>query len=99
MKIIVDSDNVLVDIVDSTEEVSNGIKVIKGNQEYVYADTLNLLEYDVDEIPSLVCPQKYLYENGEFVFNPNYRLSVEEINEQRLADLEIAMAAILGGVQ
>lgn len=72
MRILVDSDSIVIDIVDKTTTVSNGIQVSKNDQVYIYAGSLNLVEHDVSTVPNGVCAQKYLYAGGEFVLNPNY---------------------------
>jgi len=39
---------ILVDIVDTTEEVINGLLVIKGTDKYIYASCIELEIFDIE---------------------------------------------------
>ncbi|HOV27726.1 MAG TPA: hypothetical protein PK566_15385 [Pseudobacteroides sp.] len=60
---------ILVDIVDTTEEVINGLLVIKGTDKYIYASCIELEIFDI-EPPQGIEIQKYMYIDGEFVEVP-----------------------------
>ena len=74
MKVLVgNNDNdVVIDIVDSAEEVSNGLQVNRDGDIYIYASSIALTVENVETIPEGVMAQKYKYIEGEFVLNPDY---------------------------
>ena len=72
MKVLVDNSEVVVDIVDSAEEASNGLQVNRDGNVYIYASSIALTVVNVETIPEGVMAQKYKYIEGEFVLNPDY---------------------------
>lgn len=64
--------NVVIDIVDSVQQVSNGTQVNKAGSVYIYASSIPLTTVEVETIPEGVVPQQYLYVDGAFALNPNY---------------------------
>lgn len=69
---------VLVDIVDTTEEVINGLLVVKGEDKYIYATCVELDVLDV-EVPEGVEIQKYMYVDGQFVEVPEVPEEILEV--------------------
>ena len=72
MKVLTDNNNVVIDIVNSTEQVINGLQVNKDGDVYIYASSIALTVENVETIPEGVMAQKYKYIEGEFVLNPDY---------------------------
>lgn len=74
------------------EPAEDGVKV----DGCIWQESLGVLAYDNVEVPVEIRPGKYLYtpEDG-FTLNPRASAPIEAA--QRLADLEAAIAAILGG--
>jgi len=66
--ILVDKETkILVDIVDTTQEVENGLLITKGEQKYIYASlVIELAVFDV-EVPEGVEIQMYKYIDGQFI--------------------------------
>lgn len=65
--ILIDKDTkVLVDIVDTIEEVINGLLITKGEYQCIYASCIELEVFDV-VVPEGIEIQKYIYIDGEFV--------------------------------
>jgi hypothetical protein len=60
---------ILVDVVNTTEEVINGLLVTKGEDKYIYASCIELEVFDV-EVPEGVEIQKYMYMDREFIKVP-----------------------------
>lgn len=85
-------DNVVTNIVDTAELVSNGLLVtsIVDNKEDKYVigcyNETDFNKFDAVEVTADIAPQKYLYDGTTFTLNPNY---VEhKTPEQRIAELE-----------
>ncbi len=57
---------ILVDAVDKTEPVINGLLVVKGEEKYIYASCIELEVFDID-VPEGVEIQKHIYVDGQFV--------------------------------
>jgi len=73
MKVLLDQEtNVVIDIVDETRQVSNGLQVLKNDDIYIYASIIPITTIEKDVIPEGVSAQKYMYVNEEFVLNPDY---------------------------
>lgn len=86
MKLLLNSSNVIIDIADEMEAVSNGI-LVRG--DIVYGEA-NLSIHEVMSIPQGVKPQRYKFVNGDFIVNEDY---VEPINtEQEIRDLKDEVA-------
>jgi hypothetical protein len=66
MVLVEKNTKVLVDIVDTTEQVENGLLITKGEEKYIYASVIELEVIDV-EVPEGIEIQKYKYIDGEFV--------------------------------
>ncbi|MDR3540501.1 MAG: hypothetical protein P4L69_05965 [Desulfosporosinus sp.] len=66
---IVDSNNIIIDIAADIHTDGEYIVVVKGDTFYYMAQGLTIVNQDVTDG---VIPQKYLYEGGNFVLNPNY---------------------------
>jgi hypothetical protein len=65
--ILIDKNSkVLVDIVDTVEEVSNGLLITKGEYQCIYASCIELDVFDI-EPPEGVEIQKYKYIDEQFV--------------------------------
>ena len=94
MILILNTDNVIVNIVDTIQTVQNGILTTKGEQSCIYGDN-TLTTETIEIVPSNVIPQKYKYINSEFVLNTEYLPYIS--NEDRMQALEEAILA-LGGL-
>jgi hypothetical protein len=66
--------NIVIDIVDSTIKVMNGLQVTNNSKTYVYAAIIasQLNQTTVDSIPDGIVAHKYKFTDGSFVENPNY---------------------------
>lgn len=96
MHIFTNSDNVLIAIGETFEVLSNGIKL----DDVIYPPALNLNFYQNIDIPEGVTKREYCYTLEEgFYENENYTpyVSPEKLTDQRLSDIEEAVASILGG--
>jgi hypothetical protein len=83
--------NVIVDIVDSTEVVENGLQVSKnGYVECVYANPDQYNVYDVVTIPTEVKAQSHKYDGTNFTVNAAYVPYVDP--QQTIHDLKAQLA-------
>ncbi len=57
---------ILVDVVDTTEEVENGLLITKGTDKYIYASCIELEVLDI-EPPQGIEIQKYMYIDEQFI--------------------------------
>lgn len=89
--LLLNSDNIIIDIVDNIEQVENGYKVYNSGLEYIYTEELT--QKYTATIPDDAVPLKYKYVDNKFVLNPGYvepivgaEVTKEEL-QQKINDL------------
>ncbi|GAA0181425.1 hypothetical protein SH2C18_39610 [Clostridium sediminicola] len=98
MKILMDKDNIIIEINESIETVSNGIKV---NGMVYGVPTMHIAE--IDKMPEGIEVRKYKYVDGEFSLNENYVEPIDTETEiinlkAQISELTIQLGdALLGG--
>jgi hypothetical protein len=75
MFLLLHENNIVIDAVDTHEQIMCSLKVTRNGREYKYincAQTFVIIEVQENDIPGDFVGRKYFYNNGTFVLNPDY---------------------------